>query len=99
MLARTLGRTLAELESTMGAGELLLWQALFRVEQWGELRADFRTASQMALMAEMKRDRKRRGKPFQVAEFMPKWWGDDAPESPQAMMAKFAALVGGADTP
>lgn len=99
MLARTLGRTLAELESTMGAGELLLWQALFRVEPWGELRADFRTASQMALMAEMKRDRKRRGKPFQVAEFMPKWWGDDAPESPQAMMAKFAALVGGADTP
>lgn len=99
MLARTLGRTLAELESTMGAGELLLWQALFRVEPWGELRADFRTASQMALMAEMKRDRKRRGKPFQVAEFMPNWWGDDAPESPQAMMAKFAALVGGADTP
>lgn len=98
MLARTLGRTLAELNATMGAGELLLWQALYRVEPWGEIRADFRNASQMALSAEMKRDRKRRGKPFQVAEFMPKWWGeDDTPESPQAMMAKFAALVGGAE--
>lgn len=98
MLARTLGRTLAELEATMGAGELLLWQALYRIEPWGELRADFRNASQMALMAEMKRDRKRRGKPFQVGEFMPKWWMDETPDSPQAMMAKFAALVGGADT-
>ncbi len=44
MLARTLGRTVAELEHTMSPGELVEWQALWELEPWGETRQELATA-------------------------------------------------------
>ena len=35
-----LGRTVAELEVTMGAGELAEWVALSRIDPWGDDRSD-----------------------------------------------------------
>lgn len=39
-LAKLMHRTVAELEATMGAGELAEWVALSRIDPWGDERAD-----------------------------------------------------------
>lgn len=104
MLARSLGRTLAELEATIGANEYAHWLALYRVEPWGEDRGDFRMASEMALLAESNRNRKKRIRPFSPVDFLPEWWGSHASPSEQqaepgiSLLAKFAALTAGMET-
>ena len=39
-MAETLGRTVAELEDTLGAGELAEWICLLNREPWGHFRTD-----------------------------------------------------------
>ena len=46
------------------------------VEPIGESRRDFRAAMQMALLANVNRDEKKRKKPFSYEDFLPDWWGD-----------------------
>lgn len=55
----------------MRPSELGLWQAFWRVDPWGEQRADLRAGMSMALQANMNRDPKRRMKAFSARDFMP----------------------------
>ena len=54
----------------MSSAEFAEWAAFARLEPFGPARADLRMANIMALLAEINRDRKKRGKPFSPAEFM-----------------------------
>lgn len=47
--------------------------AYFRLEPFGEERADVRAALVAATVANMARDPKRRRRPFQLSEFMPRF--------------------------
>jgi len=63
--------TVQELLARISGRELAEWQAYFRLEPFGEERADLRAAIVAATVANTARDRKRRRRPFQAAEFMP----------------------------
>ena len=59
-LALAMGRTLQELGESMTADEFGLWLALYRVDPWGEQRADLRAgivASTVANYAGMQRSK------------------------------------------
>lgn len=64
--------------------------AYFRLDPFGELRADMRNAILSALIANANRDRKRRRRPFKPAEFMPQF--DKEPQS-GADMLQMAVLL------
>lgn len=51
--------------------ELRKWAHYARVEPFGEARADFRNAQQMALLANINRDPKQRSESYTAADFMP----------------------------
>lgn len=65
----------------MGAGEFAQWLAYYAVERFGEARADIRTATLCALMANINRDPKTQPKPFTIADFLPDYWKDSADEA------------------
>lgn len=80
----------------MTSSELTAWMAFFKLEPFGELRADFREAAHMALVANM--NRKKGSKRFKPEDFMPVWDERDRAQSDaQAMMAAFMALTKQAD--
>lgn len=43
-LALAMGRTAAELEATLSHAEFIEWAAFYRLDPWGEQRADLRAA-------------------------------------------------------
>lgn len=49
MLAGHLGRTVRELQQTLGADELEEWQAYYNLTHFGEMRADRRNAELLAM--------------------------------------------------
>lgn len=51
--------------------ELGLWAALWRIEPWGEERADLRSGITASLLANIHRDTKKRPEPFTAEDFMP----------------------------
>jgi hypothetical protein len=51
--------------------ELGLWAALWRIDPWGEERADLRSAITSFVIAESKRDPKKKSKPYSPRDFMP----------------------------
>ena len=55
----------------MSAAEISLYQAYFKIDPWGEERADLRNAMAMHQTAEMHRDRKRQPNAFNLMDFMP----------------------------
>jgi len=64
------GCTVRELQERMSSREFTEWAAFGNLDPFGPARADLRMANQMALFAEVHRDRKKRGRPFSPAEFM-----------------------------
>ncbi len=54
----------------MSSREFTEWMAFFQLQPYGEWRADFRTASLMALIANVNRD-PNKSKEFTPQEFMP----------------------------
>jgi hypothetical protein len=51
--------------------EIQEWRAFANIEPFGEERADARSGMEMALTANIHRDRKLRADPFQAWDFMP----------------------------
>lgn len=100
MLALAIGGcTVAELQQRMGAGEFAAWLAFYQVEPFGEMRADLRAGMLATLTANAHRNVKKRRKPFEVGDFLFRFWGEergargDAAASSQEMMLKFRALT------
>jgi hypothetical protein len=65
--------TVDELLHRISSRELAEWQAYFRLEPFGEERADLRAAIIAATVANTARDPKRRRRPFRPEEFMPRF--------------------------
>lgn len=61
------GRTVEELARRMSDDEFLGWIAFGMMEPFGEERADWRAAAQMALLANVNRGKRR---PFKVKDFL-----------------------------
>lgn len=65
--------TVQELLARITSRELSEWWAFFQLEPFGEERADVRAAIVASTMANTARDPKRRRRPFQPSDFMPKF--------------------------
>jgi hypothetical protein len=61
--------TVAELENRLSFRELIEWAAYYRIEPWGEERADLRSGVVAATVANANRGKKQ--KPFTPTDFMP----------------------------
>ena len=57
----------------MSAKEFGEWMAFYTLEPFGEQRADLRMGILAALTANIARDEKRRARPYEVDDFMPKF--------------------------
>ena len=55
----------------MRPSELGLWAALWSIDPWGEQRADLRSAITSYVVAETRRDPKKKSSPFKPRDFMP----------------------------
>lgn len=85
----------------LSPSELGTWAALYRLDPWGEMRADLRAGIGHALLANINRDSKQRPQPFSAADFMP--YGereekDTAAEIGDSLMANLAAVGGKRET-
>lgn len=79
----------------MSSREFAEWMAYFRLEPFGEARADWRAAMLAALIANVNRDPKR-GKPFRIADFMPEFNAESQREPSKTsaeMLAIFKSLT------
>ena len=65
--------TVGELLARISSRELSEWLAFYKVEPFGEKRADLRAAVVAAAVANTARDPKKRKKPFTPADFMPRF--------------------------
>lgn len=87
----------------MSSQEFSEWQAFARLEPFGEERADLRSAIVAAVIANTQRNPKKRAKPFEVQDFMPRFEADGAgkePMSTEAMLnvvQELNAAFGGKD--
>lgn len=70
LLARTMSRTLYELEHSMSAHEFGLWQAEYMRSPWGPERIDMPLAMLTALTANAHFQKERGGK-FEPSDFLP----------------------------
>jgi hypothetical protein len=66
--------------------------AFYRVEPFGERRADLRMAIVAALIANVNRDPKKQREPFTVDDFMPKFDPIDEPKQMQTWQQQKAML-------
>lgn len=69
LLARALGRTLAELGETLSAEEFALWLADYARSPWGPERADVGPAIVASTIANV--HRRPDSRPFSAADFLP----------------------------
>jgi len=72
-----------------------LWCAKFRLDPWGEQRADLRLALLTSTLAEIHRNSERRSAPFRAIDFMP--YAERPPETgpdPAAEAERLAAAFG-----
>lgn len=81
LLARSLGRTVAELEASMTAEEYGDWCALYLIDPWGPERVDFGLGTVAATVANVHRGKD--SKPFTPADFMPAFTQPDKAEPEQ----------------
>ncbi len=74
----------------MSSAEFAEWLAYYRLEPFGEERADARSALLAALIANLYRNPKRRREPYQISDFMPHFEAHEADEKPawQRIMEK-----------
>ena len=94
--------TRAELVQRMSREELTEWIAFSQLEPFGAEIEEYHAALIASVIAEVNRNRKKRGKPFAPREFMQKWGEPEGKAtSPEAMLdfvkqftAKLAAQQG-----
>jgi len=89
----------------MSSREFAEWWAYYQLDPFGPERADLRNAALMALIAEMFRDPKKRGKPFEPEDFMPSFdtfqegeepsWKGRGPEELYQKLRAWAVAAGG----
>ncbi len=79
--------TRARLVREMSREELTEWIAFSQLEPFGTEFDEYRSALIASVIAEVNRNRKKRGKPYSPREFMQKWGEPDAGKaaSPEAM--------------
>lgn len=68
-----LGRTHEELLDSMSGRELAEWMAFYQVEPFGDVRGDLQAGIVASTLANVYRDRKKKPKPYNPEEFMPKF--------------------------
>jgi hypothetical protein len=93
-LALKLGRTLEELGRTMSSQEFSLWLAMYKFDQWGELRGDERAgliASTVANFAGM--TRAAGAAPLSPSDFMLHLPKHEEPEQEPDPVAFFTAVA------
>jgi hypothetical protein len=67
-----LGRTVGEIETSMGAHELAEWRQLCADEVIGDERTDYWQALMISTYCNSKRDTKKQADPFTLSDFMPR---------------------------
>ena len=65
-----MGRTVDELLDSISYSELISWGAYYRVEPWGEWRADVRSAQIATILANVNRDQKKKPEPYTIKDMM-----------------------------
>lgn len=85
------GCTIAEMQARMAYTEFLDWVAFADVEPLPDLRADLRSAQQMALLANVHRDGERRAAAYTPREFLVDWWR--AAPAANEVHTKFRAMA------
>lgn len=68
-----LGMTVGELLQRMSSRELTEWMAFFSLEPWGTEVEDWRAGLIASTIANSYRDPKRRRKPYEPSDFMPRY--------------------------
>lgn len=60
--------------------ELTEWEAFWQLEPFGSWFNEYRSALVASVIAEVNRNKKKRGKPFSPSEFMNEWGDKDEPK-------------------
>lgn len=85
----------------MSAREFGEWMAFYALEPFGDNRADLRIGILAALTANIARDEKRRSKPYEADDFMPKFDRTEKEAQPWeeqlALVEMLNAAFGGED--
>jgi hypothetical protein len=88
----------AQLLSEISSEELTEWMAYAELEPFGEERADLRSATVAAVIANANRDRKKRPQPYKVSDFMPKFDRQEQTEEDMLAVAEaWVKALGGRD--
>lgn len=96
-LCLAFGCTLAELDDRMTMKEFRLWAEMYQREPWGDARADLRTASLTAVMANCHSLKRM----YKTSDFLPDWERQYRPkpeataEEIQRRCMRFAIAFGG----
>lgn len=69
------------LQEQLTSHEFSEWQAYYRLEPFGDERADLRAGIVASTVANAHRDRKRRARPFEAREFLPHFETEREPQS------------------
>ena len=72
--------TVGELLARISSRELTEWMVYAQVEPFGEERGDLRAGIVASTIANVNRDAKKRRKPFEPEEFMPKFGKEEGAE-------------------
>ncbi len=74
--------------------EIAEWRAFAQVEPFGETRADWRSAFEMSLLANVNRNPEKRSEPFTAADFLIQFAPPiDAVRDPEAKMKQMMGAV------
>lgn len=88
-MALRLGRTVRELEATLGLDEFASWIAFYKLEHFGERRADHRTAWIAMHMAQLWA----KNAPKELDKYMPVQYAKP-PQTPEEQQAAVLAAFG-----
>lgn len=89
---------MAQLLNEISSEELTEWMAYAELEPFGEERADLRSATVAAVIANANRDRKKRSRPYRVTDFMPKFGQQEQSEEDMLAVAEaWVKALGGKD--
>lgn len=88
VLSGHLGRSVTELQRTMGAREFYQWLAYDRIEPLGARGERFQLAQLTSIVTNMMRGK---GRAYQLHEFVP-WWRAPVQKA-AALWAQFTAIV------
>lgn len=97
-LAKELGIANVDmLARSLTAKQFREWQMFYDLEPFGEVRDDYRTASIVAMIANVNRDPKKRKEPYKLEDFLLKF-GEQPPKKQQtwqqqALMLKMLAAA------